>query len=58
MNDSWPESRGGGRRQLTFVQVGLHVQTVQREGDVGVNLGREELVPEPLEVYAQHLNTT
>lgn len=42
----------------TFVKVRLHVQTMQREGNVGVDLGGEELVTEPLQVNTQHLNTT
>ena len=42
----------------TFVKVWLHVQTMQREGNVGVDLGGEELVTKPLQVNAEHLNTT
>ena len=40
------------------MKVWLHVQTMQREGNVGVDLGGEELVTKPLQVNAEHLNTT
>lgn len=46
------------REAATFVKVWLHVQTMQREGNVGVDLGGEELVTKPLQVNAEHLNTT
>ena len=46
------------REAATFVKVRLHVQTMQREGNVGVDLGGEELVTKPLQVNTEHLNTT